>query len=92
MRIDPMNAASVFGPERAMTGVSAALAEARRVWQVNAPGVGWDAVHTEAARVRAQQPLTLLEALYEVYRRFTTGEWDPRSSLPELAPRVGTYA
>ena len=80
MRVQPITGTSFFGPEQAYTSVTAALAEMRKVWQQSAPGVSWDVVHAEASRVRAQQPMTLLEALRVVHQRMTTGVWDPNTA------------
>ena len=80
MRIEPINGRSFFGPEWCLTGVSAALAEARRVFREAAPELNWPAVTAEVARVRAQDSLTLLDALNVVYQRLTTGAWEPQSA------------
>lgn len=62
-----------FGPEQCLTGVSAALAEARQVFRKAAPGVPWTEVTAAANQVRAAQPMTMLEALNVVFARLAEG-------------------
>ena len=81
MRIQPLSERYRVGPERCQTSASAALAEARKVWREIAPeGVSWDAVHTEAARLRTQEPLTLVQALQVVLDRLAIGAWVPQQA------------
>lgn len=77
MRVEPITGTAFFGPDQCLTGVSHALAEARRTFRAAAPELSWPAVTAEAARVRAQESMTLLEALRVVYGRLTTGAWAP---------------
>ena len=62
-----------FGPEQCLTGVSAALAEARQVFRKAAPGVPWSDVTAAAHQVRREQSLTMLEALDVVFARLAVG-------------------
>ncbi len=83
---------SPYGPEQCLTGVSAALAEARRLFRRAAPELSWTDVTARADAVRAQEPMTLMQALSVVYNRIYDGRWiaprsaellgqDPRKSL-----------
>ncbi len=81
MRIEPLSVRYAPGPERCLTSASAALAEARKVWRETAPaGVSWDMVHGEAARLRTEQPLTLVQALQVVLDRLAIGAWVPHAA------------
>ena len=62
-----------FGPDQCLTGVSAALAEAREVFREAAPGVPWSEVTAAAHQVRREQPITMLEALNVVFARLAVG-------------------
>ncbi len=73
MRVEALAARSFVGPERCLTGVSAALAEARKVLREVAPQVSWSDVTAEAHALRARQPMTLLEAIYVVFDRMAEG-------------------
>ena len=64
---------SHLGPEQCLTGVSAALADARQVFRKAAPGVPWTEVTAAANQVRAAQPMTMLEALHVVFARLAEG-------------------
>lgn len=63
MRIEAVAAGPIAGPERCLTGVSAALAEARKVFREAAPGLSWPAVTAEANRISSGQNMTMLQAL-----------------------------
>lgn len=81
MRIDPLNVKYAIGPERCLTTASAALAESRKLWREMEPkGVSWAAVHSEASRLRTQEPLTLVQALQVVLDRLAIGAWTPQRS------------
>ena len=73
MRIEAATGRYTFGPERCLTGVSAALAEARQIFREAAPGVPWSEVTAAAHQVRVAQPLTMLEALHVVFDRLADG-------------------
>ena len=81
MRIEPLNVKYAVGPDRCLTTASAALAEARKVWhEMDPKGVSWAAVHSEASRLRIQEPLTLVQALQVVLDRLAIGAWTPQQS------------
>ncbi len=78
MRIEPLATRAFFGPDQCLTGVSYALAEARKMFRTAAPEVSWESVQAEAARVRARDGVSLLDALYAVFHQLTTGAWAPQ--------------
>jgi hypothetical protein len=65
---------SYVGPEQCLTGVSAALAEARQVFRQAAPQMSWADVTMRAAAVRAHEPMTMLQALAVVFERIADGK------------------
>jgi hypothetical protein len=73
MRVEALAVRPSVGPDRCLTGVSAALAEARKLFREAAPQVSWSEVTAPATALRAQQPMTLLEAIYVVFDRMADG-------------------
>jgi hypothetical protein len=74
MRVDSVTATrSSFGPEQCLTGVSAALADARQVFRKVAPDVSWTDVTARANGVRAANPMTFLQALAVVHNEMIAG-------------------
>jgi hypothetical protein len=65
---------SYVGPDQCLTGVSAALAEARQIFLMKAPQMSWADVTMRAAEVRSNQPMTLLQALNVVFERIADGQ------------------
>jgi hypothetical protein len=80
MRIEPIDSRSYLGPETIITGVTAALAEARKTLRAAAPQGSWDAVQAEVSRVRATESMTLLDALHTVFKRLADGSWVPQQA------------
>ena len=66
---------SYIGPEHCLTGVSAALAQARTMFRQAAPEMSWADVTAEAHRVRGRspEPMTLLQALQVVQNQIAAG-------------------
>ncbi|MCV2488286.1 hypothetical protein OF117_02840 [Geodermatophilus sp. YIM 151500] len=79
MRIEPIGVRPLFGPDVCLTGVSQALAEARKLFRESAPEVSWAEVQAEASRLRTLESLTLLQALGVVFQKLSTGAWTPQS-------------
>jgi hypothetical protein len=77
MRVEAIGGPSYIGPEACLTGVSAALAEARRVPREAAPPGTFDRVLAEVHRVRASESMSLLDALGAVFQRMATGTYVP---------------
>ena len=59
-------------------GVTAQLAEARRMLRAAAPAESWDAVLAEVQRLQNEQGVPLLAALHAVYAKIASG-WQPGS-------------
>ena len=75
MRVEAVTASrSYVGPDQCLTGVSAALAEARQLFLQKAPQMTWSDVTMRAAAVRANEPMTLLQALNVVFERIADGQ------------------
>ncbi len=72
MRVEAA-ARSHFGPEQCLTGVSHALAEARKLFRIAAPELSWADVMSQAGQVRAREPMTLLQALGVVFNQIADG-------------------
>ena len=74
MRIEAIATHSYVGPERCLTGASAALAEARRMFLASSPTVPWSEVTARAAQVRAREPMTLVQAIQVVCDQLARGK------------------
>ena len=59
-------------------GVTAQIAEARRMLHDAAPGDSWDAVLAEVRRLQNEQGVPVLAALHAVYAKLASG-WQPRA-------------
>jgi hypothetical protein len=59
-------------------GMTAQLAEARRMLRAATPDDSWDAVFAEVQRLQNEQGVPLLAALHAVYARIASG-WQPRA-------------
>jgi hypothetical protein len=57
-------------------GMTAQLAEARRVLRAAAPDGSWDAVLAEVQRLQHENGVPLLAALHAVYAKLASG-WRP---------------
>ena len=73
MRVQAVATGSYFGPEQCLTGVSHALAEARKLFRSAAPDMSWADVMSRAGQVRAREPMTLLQALGVVFDQIADG-------------------
>ena len=57
-------------------GVTAQIAEARRMLHDAAPGDSWEAVLAEVRRLQNEQGVPVLAALHAVYAKLASG-WQP---------------
>jgi hypothetical protein len=65
---------SAYGPDQCLTGVSAALAEARELFRRSAPHMSWSEVTARANVLRTNEPMTLLQAISVIHNQILSGK------------------
>lgn len=74
MSVAAISSRPLLGPEACFTGASAALAEARKTFLTIAPpDVSWADVTAQAAVLRANEPMSLVQSLQVVLNRLAAG-------------------
>ena len=76
MRLEPVNGVSYLTGTQQLVGVSAEIAQARRMLKLAAPPDRFDAVLAEVARIRTEGSVSLIEAMHAVVKAMANG-WVP---------------